>query len=84
MVSELLKNVVGLGKKVSKGYGWLRDAKITPCDGDFYDTLKRPLPLLFANSKNFGGIIQTMRLVPPYHQFIDAVPCVCPTSNIYK
>jgi hypothetical protein len=77
-VERLLKSVVGIGKKVSKGYGWLRGATIEPCEGQFWDKHLRPTPLKFATEKGFAGQIRNIRLLPPYHQFIDAQPCICP------
>jgi len=80
-VAEILQDIVGIGKKVSKGYGWIRDVKISACNGNFWDTLKRPAPLEFAAQKKKTGSIFVMRTMPPYHQQIGAVPCVVPSSD---
>jgi CRISPR type IV-associated protein Csf3 len=81
-VAELLKNIVGLGKKVSKAYGWLRGSTIEEVEGEFWDKHFRPTPLIFAQQRGFSGQIRNIRLVPPYHQFIDAVPCICPPIKL--
>jgi CRISPR type IV-associated protein Csf3 len=81
-VEELLNNSIGIGKKVNKGYGWIRDFEIVECEGNFFDTHKRPIALDDALKLGFTGQIRTIRLIPPYHQFTDAKQCVCPEFKI--
>lgn len=81
-VLDLLDSIVGLGKKVNKGYGWIRKFEITETKDKFFDKLLRPLPLDKCTKLNFTGQIKVLRTLPPYHQFVNAIPCVCPNFTI--
>jgi CRISPR type IV-associated protein Csf3 len=82
-VEELLKDCLGLGKKVVKGYGWIRSYKIEAVDFNFYDKHLRPLPMQLCTKLSFSGQVRTMRLTPPYHQYFNAELCICPNITLF-
>ena len=81
-VLDLLQKTIGIGKKVNKGYGWIKDFEIRETNDNFFDKLLRPLALDKCKELNFTGQIKVLRTLPPYHQFVNSIPCLCPNFTL--
>ncbi len=69
------KRLVGIGKKVSQGFGWFSRFEITASDKDFDTELLRPIPL---GKTKLPGELRYCGWKPPYWLPENMCNCVYP------
>lgn len=76
-VKELIdKYIVGIGKKISQGYGFFDSYTIESSNVNFDKILMRPIP---ANKTDLPGIIKYTGWKPPYWLPANMDLCKCPS-----
>lgn len=82
-IEHLLKYVTNIGKKGSQGYGYVKEWIIEEIDEDYTEIgpygIMRFTP--FTGELPNGGRtyqVRKTRLKPPYHLFVDRIPCMIP------
>lgn len=80
-LKELLGYIYCLGKKRNRGKGKIKGYEIEKIDMDFFDEVRRPIPLRFTDIKKYEGKkfeIKRTQYKTPYWDKSAADVCICP------
>lgn len=73
--------IIGIGKKVSSGYGWISDMKLKEMKINDNEILKhRPVPLDMAMKEDIVGRVMNVAYKSPYWDFKNMKPCIVPND----
>lgn len=80
-ILDLLRShVVGVGKDVNAGFGWIRQVTAEPIEATTQDILRqRPVPVAIAEQLGIaGGRVEVCAWRAPYWSRANVAPCVVP------
>ena len=80
-VVQLIKdNIIGIGKKVNEGFGWIDKIELKNSSLGWKDILKmRPVPMFLAENHGIqGGRVKICGWKPPYWDIRNICECVVP------
>ena len=79
-VARLIRdNIIGIGKKVNEGFGWIDKIELRDSSLEWKNILKmRPVPLFLAENHGIHGRVQICGWKPPYWDRRNICECVVP------
>jgi len=81
VVRLIRDNIVGIGKKVSEGWGWIDQIELKESNLEWRDVLMmRPVPIHIAANHGIDGARQICGWKPPYWERRNICECVVPST----
>ena len=80
-LEELIKHIHSLGKKRNRGKGRVKNYVIEKIDMNFFDEVRRPIPIRLIDMKKYEGKefeIRQSTFKPPYWNYSKLELCVYP------